>query len=1125
MVPERLGSYRILSDLGKGGMGSVYLAEVEGQVHGLKKGDRVAMKIVHGHLFSKPGFFKRFLREAEFGKKVRHDNVVRTYDVDALLQADEHVNFLVMEYVEGQTLRSLLNELGPIPEELCRHIGREVAKGLAAIHEAGVVHRDLKPENILVTPDHVVKIMDLGMARLADEAIRLSQSGAFAGSILYAAPEQFAGGDADPRSDLYALGLVLYELCTGRHPFEGLEVGTVIQQKILDKIRPAAEINPRISAFLEEVLATLLQRSVNDRVASAAELATLFDEGEQSVWWQERARRIREQTKGPLRRIRLPKETAFFGRARELETLRGLYGRAREGAGRVVLIEGEAGMGKTRLLDEFVERLRDEGEDFQFLFGTYPPGGAATASGGFSTAYREHFGEQGLEKTLETYVTVAPALIPALTALLKGTPVPKGEVQLTRESLHTVFVHVTRALARERPTVVAIEDLHFAPEEGRNLFEALALALPGHRILLVGTVRHGVAEAWLEEMERLPNASRLPLSQLAPKDLEGLLIDSFRSQRLAEKLGWQIALKSDCNPFFALEIVRGLREGEFITQEADGAWAQSQVIDEIRIPSSVQDLIEARLAKLSEEDKDLLDVAACCGFEFDPVLVGEALRVERTPVLKHFARIERRHRLVRSAGRRFVFDHHPIQETLYASLPQLLREGYHAALARVLQKRKESSAADGALSVEICDHFLKAGEGPDALRYLKEALNHLSEGHLNAAVADLAGRALAEEGLLEGQERVLLLLRRAWRLSLLGRREQERAALDEALSLVDQADDTALQARTRWNAGLFHLHISQYDAARGHFERALEIARRAGNRDWEVRSIGALGVVQSRLGRHEEALEHHERALALAREEGDKDGEAMAIGNLGHVFWSRGIYREALQHFERDHALSLEFGGARTRAQTTENLAVIYRALGRLEEARGTQGRAIALFREVGDRRGEAIARGNLANVFADMGSAEESRAETERSMALSKEIEYRGGVISALLSLGARCEEDGQCEQACAHFREARAAAEQIDSAEDAVVASAHLALLGDEEVSRVVEAYRENEARLGPRQKLEIGYLLWKVTGDRAHLEEAHSLVSAMRNQAPEEYRQQMLEIVPLNREVTKAWAEVAG
>ena len=158
MIGSQLGAYSILSELGSGGMGKVYLAEVAGHAPGLEDGSRVALKIIHAHLLETPGFFKRFLREAKIGKSVRQDNVVRCFDCDQLVVEGAHQNFLVMEYVEGQTLRDLLNELERVPEELCRHIGREIAKGLVAIHDAGVIHRDLKPENVLITEDHVVKV-------------------------------------------------------------------------------------------------------------------------------------------------------------------------------------------------------------------------------------------------------------------------------------------------------------------------------------------------------------------------------------------------------------------------------------------------------------------------------------------------------------------------------------------------------------------------------------------------------------------------------------------------------------------------------------------------------------------------------------------------------------------------------------------------------------------------------------------------------------------------------------------------------------------------------------------------------------------------------------------------------
>ncbi len=220
----------------------------------------------------------------------------------------------------------------------------------------------------------------------------------------------------------------------------------------------------------------------------------MLEEGEQSAWWKERAKALRVETKRPLRRIRIPRETALYGRDDDLARLQAAYEKAKDGDGQVLLIEGEAGIGKTRLVDEFVGRLRQEGEDVNFLFGSYPPGGAATAAGAFSTAYREQFGAEGLEETLQGYLTATPLLIPAFAALLKGEAPPEGAEPLTKDSLQTVFVHATRGLAAERTTVVLIDDLHFAPEDGRALFTSLALALPEHRVLLIGTMRPGVPE-------------------------------------------------------------------------------------------------------------------------------------------------------------------------------------------------------------------------------------------------------------------------------------------------------------------------------------------------------------------------------------------------------------------------------------------------------------------------------------------------------------------------------------------------------------------------------------------------------------------------------------------------------
>ncbi len=1028
---RRIGPYRMLSLLGAGGMGTVHLAVVEGRAPGLAAGARVAVKVVHPHLLARHGFFKRFLREAEIGRRLRHENVVRTLDADVVEEGGERLHFFVMEHVEGQTLRALLDDLQRVPEELCRHVGREAAKALAAIHEAGAVHRDLKPENVLITKEHVVKVMDLGVARLADEAMRLSQTGAFVGSVRYAAPEQFGGGaKLDGRADLYALGLTLYELATGSHPLADEDFHVVLRRQMTEVPRPAGALNPQVSPFFEELLRTLLEKDRERRVASAAELVRVLDEGEGSAWWRERSSVIRAATKRPLRRIRIPRETALYGRDAEIAKLRALYERAKAGEGQVVLVEGEAGIGKSRLVDEFVTQLAQAGEDVNFLFGSYLPGGAATASGAFSTAYREHLGDH--DAAVREALPQTPLLVPAFAALLRGDATPEGVESLTKDSLQTVFVHATRSFAAQRPTVVLIDDLHFAPEEGRALFASLALAVPGHRILLVGTARPGIDEKWLAQLAALSQASQLAVPRLGPKELVHLLRDALRSERLAEELGVLIAVKSDGNPFFVFEMLRGLKEGQFLEQRPDGTWHTTQVIRDIQVPSSILDLVKARVADLATAERDLLDVASCCGFEFDPALVAAAVGQGRIPMLKSLAQIERAHRLVRSSGRRFVFDHHQVQEALYGSLPEGLREEYHGSIAAALEAQHDATAKqptdiDGVVCVDLAEHFLKGAQGARALRYLDPALTHLEKGYLNDAAILLAERALAEPGLLVGAVRARTLLRLQGRLNLLGRRERQRAAIEEALALARESGDRPAETRAERGMGIVLSSLGRLVEAQQHQERALALARETLDRQGEAWATGNLGVVLESLGRYPEAQEHQERALALAREIGDRTGEATATGNLGTVLYALGRYAEARERLEGHLSLARENGDRHGEALAAGNLGAVFHALGRYAEAREHHARHLALAREIGDRRGEARATGNLGTVFQSLGRFAEAREQFERRLAFAREIGDRHGEAMATGGLGNVFLSLGRYSEAQEHYERSLAVAREI--------------------------------------------------------------------------------------------------
>ena len=274
-VGTPIGAWRIQRVLGRGGMATVYLATgPEGPV---------ALKRLHAHLRHEPAIRERFRREAVLGARILHPNVVRSFGL-------EGEDCLVLEYVEGRTLRQVVEERGRLPESLCRHVGREIAEGLAAIHASGAVHRDLKPSNVMLTRDERVRVMDLGIAVSLDDLLRLSRTGEFVGTALYSAPEQLVPTQAtvDGRTDLYTLGLLLYELAAGRHPIPEGGLVTTMRAQLETVPEPLRRAGPDISPFFETLVHTLIAKRPEDRPAGAADVVAILDAGEDGGWWRAR---------------------------------------------------------------------------------------------------------------------------------------------------------------------------------------------------------------------------------------------------------------------------------------------------------------------------------------------------------------------------------------------------------------------------------------------------------------------------------------------------------------------------------------------------------------------------------------------------------------------------------------------------------------------------------------------------------------------------------------------------------------------------------------------------------------------------------------------------------------------
>jgi hypothetical protein len=268
--------YRIVSPLGKGGMGEVYRAE------DLKLGQTVALKFLPRSLAQTEHALERFTREVRLARQVSHPNVCRVFDIGEISDVgdggkrSEHT-FLTMEFVDGEDLASLMRRIGRLPPDKALEIARQMCAGLAAAHEHGIIHRDLKPANIMLDGRGRVRITDFGLAGIAAE---LGAADALAGTPAYMSPEQFAGGELTPKSDLYSLGLVLYEIFTGKRPFDA----TTSQEmaRLRDKSAPTApsQIVKELDPLVERVILRCLEKDAAKRPASALQVAAALPGGD-----------------------------------------------------------------------------------------------------------------------------------------------------------------------------------------------------------------------------------------------------------------------------------------------------------------------------------------------------------------------------------------------------------------------------------------------------------------------------------------------------------------------------------------------------------------------------------------------------------------------------------------------------------------------------------------------------------------------------------------------------------------------------------------------------------------------------------------------------------------------------
>ncbi len=540
------GRYQVRGFLGEGAKKRVYLA------HDTRLNREVALALIKAEALDEGGRERVRREAAAMGQLGDHPHAVTVYDV-----AEETGQlFIVARYMTGGDLEARLRESEgrrlEVPEAL--RIADEIAQALEHAHGRNLIHRDVKPGNIWLSADGSACLGDFGLALVLGQS-RLTQDGMMVGTAVYMAPEQALGRAPDARSDLYALGATLYEMLAGRPPFVGDDPVAVISQHINTPAVAPSWHNPKVSRPLEALILDLLAKDPEARPKGATavreRLAALAGA---SVSATATAAAAAREAANPLDRLA---SGVFVGRDAEVAKLRSGLDAALAGRGRILLLVGEPGIGKTRTSEELVTYARMRGA--QVLWGRCYEGEGAPPYWPWVQVIRAYVHDcdpQTLASEMGPGAADIAAVVSEVRARLPGLAEPSRlEPDQARFRLFDGVASFLRSAARRQPLVLVLDDLHWADKASLLLLQFLARELGTDRLLLLGTYRdvelrrqHPLAEA-LAELARNPLCERILLRGLVRNDV-ARFIEATAGNVPADALVEAVFRETEGHPFF-----------------------------------------------------------------------------------------------------------------------------------------------------------------------------------------------------------------------------------------------------------------------------------------------------------------------------------------------------------------------------------------------------------------------------------------------------------------------------------------------------------------------------------------------------------------------------------------------
>jgi len=1029
-------------------MGEVYRAR------DLRLGRSVALKFLRERNISDRDATERFLREARAASALNHPNIVTIYDVGDTASG----RYIAMEFIEGQPLRSLATSGVPIEKLL--DIGGQIAKALTVAHAAGVVHRDIKPENVMIRADGYVKVLDFGLARVpaatgnddeTDTGLG-TNPGTLLGTVRYMSPEQGRGEAATAAADIFALGIVLYELVTGRHPFDAKSQIGVLHAILSDLPVPASRLRPGIPVALEALLTRMLEKDARLRpTAPEVELALAA--------YEDPAEAKPAPAAGlPVQRI--------VGRTKPLAELRSAFETAAAGRGLITCIAGEPGIGKTTLVEEFIAGLATH------------PAGCNVARGRCSERLAGSEAYLPLLEALES-LQHGPAG-DSITRCMKRVA-PTWYVQIAplaaEDSSFTRVLDEAKAASQERmkrelmaflqeisghiPLVIFFDDLHWADVSTVDLLSYLGSQCVSMRLLLVGTYRpsellaakHPLLPIKLE-MQSHGVCREISLEFLTRDDIELYLALEFPENRFSPALAALIHAKTEGNPLFMTDLVRYLRDRGVIAED-QGRWQLAQAVPDVErdLPESVRSMIQRKIDRLTDADRRLLSAASVQGDEFDTVVVAKVLHLDPGEVEEHLDSLDKVHSFVKLQGEsefpdatvtlRYEFVHSLYQDALYGALTATRKVSLSLAVAQALLdfhgEKSTEIAAELALLFETGRDFARASD-----YFLMAAKNAMSV-YAGLESIGLLQRAIGNAEKLREEARYTRVHRSAMQLA---RVYETVRRIQDALGAYDLADRSA----AAWHdidgqiqaicAKASTLIFMAKDAAgcQEHCRRAFELAQGQGSSE----SLAAVDMVRylERIcaGDFTLALECYDRALPVLREKGLSPANLLGLNMRGafHIWrgetvqaievldWSlekahavgdlprivqnhflramslgrQGRLGEALEVTKKAQRLG-ELTGERVQlARFPNTLGWLYRELQDLEGALKLDLEGIRLTQEIGEKEAEINSQINAGQVYLLLGEPQSAFEHLQRADVLLGPFQWFKWVFQTRLEL-----------------------------------------------------------------------------------------------------------------------------